>query len=184
MRRKGPFLDKTPIWTEWTNTNLIPGYMELDEYFATIDESVRPKGIYAQSKYIIEHLAEVKKFFESKTKKMTKYAFTLTSARPDVTDEEMRQAAYKIMTQTTCPVLQGAAYLEHHESGKPHVHGWYHLEGGTMIYTKIFKRYWSEWDPKTPIGSGFKGGYHSVMASDKYKNYAAADEDKICSIGI
>jgi len=157
-------------------------YMDLDEYFETIPADFRPKGDYMRNKYIVENLADVKKFFDAKKKKLTRYAFTLTSARPDVTDDEMRLAAHKIMTQTTCPVTRGAAYLEHHEDGRPHCHGWYQLEGGTQIFTKIFKRHWKEWDPKIKQGKGFKGGYHAVMAHNNYESYAAAEEDVIVSL--
>jgi len=152
------------------------------EYFMTIDSLIRPNpGSACYTQWITDHITDINKFYDARRKKETKYAFTLTSGRADVTDDEMRLAANKILTQTTCPVVHGAAYLEHHESGKPHVHGWYQLKDGTKIWEKVWKRYWKDWDSKikNKNSPGHKGGYHAVMASDKYKDYASAEEDLI-----
>lgn len=111
-------------------------------------------------------------------KKRTKYAWTFTTnLMPNQIQEDMCYAVLRLMTQKTNPVRQGYAYLEYTHEGRPHIHGWYETESGGRIYAKTFKRCWQYWG-ETKGQKGFPGGYHDVMKSRQYDNYAA-DEGRL-----
>jgi len=138
-------------------------------------------------KWCIAHVDEFNKWFDKQDEKQVWYAFTLTSNEGDpakfpALEAKMKQAATKLLEQQTNPVKAGAAYLEKCENGRPHIHGYYHIEGGKRIYAKIFKRHWQQWNEDTKIGDGHIGGYHKKMISESYKDYAAAEEDLVCKI--
>lgn len=106
------------------------------------------------------------------------FAFTLTFSPTDGKNvEDLKHAAEMILNQKTCPVKRYMWYLETKENGQhPHIHGIYETDTGGQIYTKVFKRYWSIWDPKTKLGAGFRGGYHkSVDFSIAYGEYLSKD---------
>lgn len=106
------------------------------------------------------------------------FAFTLTFSPTDGKNiEDLKHAAEMILNQKTCPVKRYAWYLETKDNGQhPHIHGIYETDSGGQIYTKVFKRYWSIWDPKTKLGAGFRGGYHkSVDFSVAYGEYLSKD---------
>ena len=86
------------------------------------------------------------------------------------------------MRQKSCPVIKYAWYYEdkgRDENGDaihPHIHGMYETATGGRIERKHFKRAWSIWDENTPIGAGFRGGYHRPVKSDeKYNDYIKKD---------
>lgn len=111
------------------------------------------------------------------------FAFTLTKSDKDpITVGDMLTAVRKIMTQKSCPVIKYAWYYE--EKGRdgngdpihPHIHGIYETEGGGRIESKHFKRAWSIWDEKKPMGQGFRGGYHRpVKQNESYRDYIEKD---------
>lgn len=106
------------------------------------------------------------------------FAFTLTFSPTDGKNQyDLLNAVDKLMTQKTCPVKKYMWYLETKENGShPHVHGVYQTESGGQIHTKVFKRYWSIWDPKSRLGAGFRGGYHKpVDSAVAYKEYIEKD---------
>lgn len=107
------------------------------------------------------------------------FAFTLTFSPTDGKNEyDLTHAVERIMNQETCPVKRYSWYLEKKQDGNhPHIHGVYETHSGGQIYTKVFKRYWSIWDPKTKLGAGFRGGYHKpVDLAVAYKEYISKDE--------
>lgn len=104
------------------------------------------------------------------------FAFTLTkSPDDDLTEEDMIKAAEKIMNQRSCPVEKYAWYLEYGDpelKAHPHIHGMYETATKGRIERKHFKRAWPIWDEKTPLGRGFRGGYHRpVRAEEGYSDY-------------
>jgi len=111
------------------------------------------------------------------------FAFTLNKSPSDpYTVGDMMIAVRKIMSQKSCPVIKYAWYYE--EKGRdanndpihPHIHGMYETESGYRIETKHFKRAWPIWDPASPMGAGFRGGYHRPVRSDEgYSNYIKKD---------
>lgn len=107
------------------------------------------------------------------------FAFTLTFSPSDGKNEyDLKHAVEQIMNQKTCPVKRYSWYLETKDGGHhPHIHGVYETDSGGTIYTKVFKRYWSIWDPKQKLGAGFRGGYHKpVDIAIAYKEYISKDE--------
>jgi len=111
------------------------------------------------------------------------FAFTLTKSPKDaLTISDMLVGVRKIMRQKSCPVIKYAWYYEdkgRDENGDaihPHIHGMYETATGGRIERKHFKRAWPIWDENTPIGAGFRGGYHRPVKSDeKYNNYISKD---------
>lgn len=111
------------------------------------------------------------------------FAFTLTKSPKDPQSiGDMLAAVKKIMRQGTKPVVKYAWYYEDKgvdEMGSPlhpHIHGMYETVDGGMIPTRQWQRAWPLWDPKTPMGAGFKGGYHRPVRSDEgYSNYIKKD---------
>lgn len=105
------------------------------------------------------------------------FAGTLTKA-PDwrETEEDMIRAMHKIMEQKTCPVEKYAWYVEHTDAGLPHIHFIYRTITGGRIHQKVFKRYWKQWDEKSKLGKGHRGGYHKHVESETaYKEYIEKD---------
>lgn len=110
--------------------------------------------------------------------KRTKYAWTFTTnLMPSQIQEDMCYAVLRLMTQKTNPVRQGEAYLEYTKEGRPHIHGWYETQSGGRIYAKTFARAWSYWGEKKGLRE-FPGGYHEVMKSQMYRQYAS-DEGRL-----
>lgn len=106
------------------------------------------------------------------------FAFTLTKSPQDpLTEDHMIAAVKKIMSQKSCPVVRYAWYLEHKENGThPHIHGMYETTTMGRIEAKHFKRAWPIWDEKSPMGSGFRGGYHRpVRHQECYDDYIKKD---------
>jgi len=116
------------------------------------------------------------KVLKDEWKKETKWAFTLTTNETNHEEQEikMKNAVYSLFQQKSCPILQGEAYLEYCDDGKPHIHGWYRREGGHRVYAKVFKRAWPLWDENKRMGKGHQGGYHHE-AGDKYEGYASVE---------
>jgi len=106
------------------------------------------------------------------------FAFTLTKSPSDpLTEDDMIAAVKKIMSQKSCPVTKYAWYLEHKENQThPHIHGIYETTSMGRIEAKHFKRAWPIWDEKTPMGAGFRGGYHRpVKHGESYEDYISKD---------
>jgi len=111
------------------------------------------------------------------------FAFTLTMSPKDALSVgDMLTAVRKVMRQKSCPLKRYAWYYE--EKGRdengdplhPHIHGIYETESGGRIEAKHWKRAWSIWDEKKPMGKGFRGGYHRPVRSDeKYEDYMSKD---------
>lgn len=144
-------------------------------------------GTYHYHKYLIDHVKEFEAFALKLDKHKDWYAFTLTTNEIDKIlwpniENAMKQAAHKILTQLSQPVVAGAAYLEYQDSGAPHIHGYYHLNEGKRIYPKTFKRYWPLWNEAKRLGLGHVGGYHKLMSSGSYKDYAGAEERLVSKI--
>lgn len=104
------------------------------------------------------------------------FAFTLTKSPADgLTEDDMIKAVKKLMKQKSCPVKKYAWYLEYGDEATkqhPHIHGMYETDSGGRIESKHFKRAWSIWDPKQPMGKGHRGGYHRpVRIEEAYKDY-------------
>jgi len=106
------------------------------------------------------------------------FAFTITKSPQDpLTEDHMIVAVKKIMSQKSCPVVKYAWYLEHKENGThPHIHGMYETTTMGRIEAKHFKRAWPIWDEKSPMGAGFRGGYHRpVRHQECYDDYIKKD---------
>lgn len=96
----------------------------------------------------------------------TAYAFTLTMPPDYETKKPIDEIARLIMQHglTNKPYEKPhkwAYVMEHTEKGTPHIHGVYQTPSGRRISSKYFKRYWSLWDEKKPMGHGHQGGYHN-----------------------
>lgn len=115
------------------------------------------------------------------------FAFTLTFSPTDGKNEyDLKHAAERILTQSTCPVKRYIWYLEKREDGShPHIHGVYETKSGGRIFKKVFKRYWDIWgEPKGQPKGGFRGGYHKPVAFDiAYKEYIEKDEGEHNTFG-
>jgi len=111
------------------------------------------------------------------------FAFTLTKSPKDKESVgDMIAAVKKVLTQKSCKVKKYAWYYEDKGTDEwgtalhPHIHGYYETETGGRIESKHFKRAWPLWDEKTPLGAGFKGGYHRpVKTEEKYEDYIKKD---------
>lgn len=104
------------------------------------------------------------------------FAFTLTFSPNDgKTEADLVAAVRKVMKQRSCPVKRYAWYLEYGDEAMkrhPHIHGLYETETGGIIEKKHWKRAWDIWDPSTPLGAGFRGGYHRPVRDDEgYAQY-------------
>lgn len=116
------------------------------------------------------------------------FAFSLTASPKDGKNKyDFTHAVEMIMNQKTCPVKRYSWYLETKDNDThPHIHGIYETDSGGQIYTKVFKRYWSIWDPKPDkkLGDGFRGGYHKpVDFAVAYKEYISKDEGEHKTFG-
>lgn len=111
------------------------------------------------------------------------FAFTFTKSDTDALSvSDMLTAVRKVMNQKSNPVTKYAWYYE--EKGRsdsgdpihPHIHGMYETTTGGRIEAKHWKRAWSIWDEKKPMGAGFRGGYHRPVKQDeKYSEYIKKD---------
>lgn len=120
------------------------------------------------------------------------FAFTLTKSPKDPhTVGDMLAAVRKVMRQKSQPVVKYVWYYE--DKGRddngdpihPHIHGMYETVDGKRIEKKHWKRAWNIWDPDTPCGKGFRGGYHREVRSDEgYANYIRKDGGMSESFGF
>lgn len=111
------------------------------------------------------------------------WAFTLTMSPKDgLSVGDMLTAVRKVMRQKSNPVVRYAWYYE--DKGRddngdpvhPHIHGIYETSTGGRVEAKHFKRAWSIWDERKPIGAGFRGGYHRpVRSEERYDDYIKKD---------
>jgi len=143
---------------------------------------------YLRTKYVISHWDDYIKWLNKKSVCVQPWAFTLTTNEKDkekwpAVEDQMKQAALKILNQQTCPVKSGECYLEYTEAGAPHIHGFYIMDEGKRIFSKIFKRYWPLWDEKTKIKDGHKGGYHARVINEiRYAKYQSAEERLVAKV--
>jgi len=139
----------------------------------------------------LEAFAMVDKYHDENCKKHHKgngkytgpFAFTLTKSPKDaLTVGDMLTAVRKVMKQKSQPIIKYAWYYE--DKGRddngdaihPHIHGMYETADGRRLETKHWQRAWSIWNPKEPIGAGFRGGYHrEVKLQENYSDYIAKD---------
>lgn len=141
-----------------------------------------------RTKYVIQHMKAYLKWLERKGEHVQPWAFTLTTNEKDQNqwpevEEQLKQAALKILNQKTCPIKSGEAYLEYCEDGKPHIHGFYIMEDGKRIFAKIFKRYWPLWNEAKKLGDGHQGGYHKrVINQIRYVKYQSAEERLVVKV--
>lgn len=111
--------------------------------------------------------------------KELEYAFTLTAPpnmglSADKFISACEQLCRTGMTSKYERIVRCAYVIEYHESGAPHLHGVYTTGTPRRILTTYFKRVWKLWDPKTIMGSGHKGGYHSLCRhGQSYADYIA-----------
>lgn len=105
------------------------------------------------------------------------YAFTLTkSPKDDLTEQQMIEAANKLMTQKSCPVKKFAWYQEKAGEEHVHIHGMYETFSEGRIEAKHFKRAWPIWNEKQKLGMGFRGGYHRpIRAEEAYSEYISKE---------
>lgn len=159
-----------------------------DDSFATTS--------YATIQYRIELMEQLQKHmkvcrkFWNRTKPRTgngtyqgAWAFTLTMSPKDgLSVGDMLTAVRKVMKQKSNPVKSYAWYYE--DKGRddngdpihPHIHGMYETATGGRVEAKHFKRAWSIWDERKPIGAGFRGGYHRpVRSEERYDDYIKKD---------
>jgi len=111
------------------------------------------------------------------------WAFTLTKSPTDpFSVGDMLTAVRKVMSQKSCPVERYAWYYE--DKGRdingdaihPHIHGMYETTTQGRIEAKHWKRAWSIWNEKAPMGAGFRGGYHRpVKHGEAYEDYIKKD---------
>jgi len=166
-------IDKAQMLYGETQQEVVPEY-NLTKSFAIQKELLTMLEKYKCPK---------KKTHVGNGKPQGEFAFTLTKSDKDViTVGDMLTAVRKIMTQKSCPVIKYAWYYE--EKGRdgngdpihPHIHGIYETESGGRIEAKHFKRAWSIWDEKKPMGQGFRGGYHrTVKHNESYRDYIEKD---------
>lgn len=111
------------------------------------------------------------------------FAFTLTASPTDGKSVgDFMKAVRKVMSQKSQPVTKFAWYLEYGSRDAdgipthPHIHGMYETEDHKRIERKHWMRAWSIWDEETPMGAGFRGGYHRpVKSEERYSDYIAKD---------
>lgn len=104
------------------------------------------------------------------------FAFTFTmSPEWGLTRYDMIEAAQKLMSQKSQPVIKFAWYLEYgneEQQQHPHIHGMYETGNGRRIEMKHFKRAWANWSEDDKRGQGFVGGYHRpVKDGENYAKY-------------
>lgn len=111
------------------------------------------------------------------------FAFTLTKSPKDShTVGDMLGAVRKVMSQKTVPVVKYAWYYEdkgRDENGNaihPHIHGMYETATHGRIPARQWCRSWDLWDENSPMGQGFRGGYHRPVEHDEaYDDYIKKD---------
>lgn len=103
--------------------------------------------------------------------------FTLTYSKKWFDDDEarrlMKQAVSRLLKYYADEICEFQVVGEKGEKGQSHIHGFYLLKGGKKITDKNFKRAWTYWDPKKPLGkTGFQGGHHAdVKSVSDFKGY-------------
>jgi len=93
--------------------------------------------------------------------------FTLTYGdhytSPEQAKFAMEQAIERLTRYYKNEIIEFHAVGEYTKAGRPHIHGWYHLDGGRKITDKNFKRAYPIWNPKKKLGRGFEGGHHATI---------------------
>lgn len=93
--------------------------------------------------------------------------FTLTYGDHFANEEEAKRVMERAIDRLTRyykdEIIEFHAIGEYTKAGRPHVHGWYHLEGGLKITDKNFKRAYPPWNPKKKLGRGHEGGHHATI---------------------
>jgi hypothetical protein len=164
----GPFLDDlmTKSWNRYMPRELVAKYHERELY-----------GQFRDA-YLVDLKKQYVAFQKESYQKKQVWGFTLTTNKVD-DEQALKDAVIKLMTQTSCPIAEGQAFLEYTKDGKPHIHGYYTRAKGCRIYAKIFTRSWPLWDESKKHGKGHQGGWHQKINSDQYKDYAAAEGRQI-----
>lgn len=109
--------------------------------------------------------------------------FTLTFSPAWYADNEtakdaMRVAIDKLTRYYKHEIIEFHAIGEYTEAGRPHVHCYYELDGGTKITDKNFKRAWTHWNPRKKLGSGHQGGHHAnIRSKSDFLGYIEKDLD-------
>lgn len=125
-----------------------------------------------------EHLEHCKRYHADRKGKQYAFTFTTNKSKEEI-ESTMIESCYKLYRQQTCPIREGAAYLEYTEEGRPHIHGWYETEDGGRVFAKVFARCWPAWKEKRGL-TKFAGGYHELLKTNRYKSYASCEERVIC----
>jgi len=93
--------------------------------------------------------------------------FTLTYgdqyASPEEAKRAMNTAIERLTRYYKDEIIEFHAVGEYTKAGRPHIHGWYHLDCGRKITDKNFKRAYPPWNPKKKLGRGFEGGHHATI---------------------
>lgn len=84
-------------------------------------------------------------------------------ADPEEAKRVMAQAIDRLTRYYKDEIIEFHAVGEYTQAGRPHIHGWYHLENGLKITDKNFKRAYPPWNPKKKLGRGFEGGHHATI---------------------
>lgn len=82
---------------------------------------------------------------------------------PEEAKRVMSQAIDRLTRYYKDEIIEFHAVGEYTQAGRPHIHGWYHLENGLKITDKNFKRAYPPWNPKRKLGRGFEGGHHATI---------------------
>lgn len=84
-------------------------------------------------------------------------------ADPEEAKRVMAQAIDRLTRYYKDEIIEFHAVGEYTQAGRPHIHGWYHLNDGLKITDKNFKRAYPPWNPKRKLGKGFEGGHHATI---------------------
>lgn len=120
-----------------------------------------------------EYHEHCKRYHDNRNSKQYAFTFTTNKSKEEI-QTTMIESCYKLYKQQTCPILEGEAYLEYTEEGRPHIHGWYETVDGGRVFAKVFARCWPAWKEKRGQ-TKFAGGYHEQMKTNRYKGYASAE---------
>lgn len=106
------------------------------------------------------------------------WEFTLTYSpkehgwNSDQAKETMRSAIERLTRYYREEIEEFHAVGELTQSGQPHVHAWYRLDGGRRITTKSFRRAYPIWNERRKLGRGHEGGHHEpVVRTSDFDGY-------------
>lgn len=131
---------------------------------------IKQKEIYDIRQQRAEHLANS----QALQQQLGPREFTLTYGDHFADEEEAKRVMTRAVDRLTRyykdELIEFHAVGEYTKAGRPHVHGWYHLEGGLKITDKNFRRAYPPWNPKKKLGRGHEGGHHATIerVSDFY----------------